>query len=127
MISLLLALINIGSTEAFNAIVSLSVASILASYIVPIVLLLRKRYLNEPIRWGPWRLGAFGAPANIVGLVYAIVAFFFSFWPSTVQVDKTNMNWACLVWGAAMLLCVFFYAFHACKVYHGPVREISPF
>lgn len=125
LISLLLALINIGSSTAFNAIVSLSVASVLASYVVPIALILRRRLLNEPIRYGPWKMGRWGAPANVVGLVYAIVAFFFSFWPGTVKVTAVDMNWACLVWGFAMLFCAFWYLVRARKYYHGPIRDID--
>ncbi len=41
--------------------------------------------------------------ANVVGLIYAIIGFFFSFWPGSVAVGAESMNWACLVWGA--LLC----------------------
>ena len=124
-ISLLLALINIGSTTAFNAIVSLSVASVLASYMMPITLLIRRRILNEPIRFGPWKLGRFGIVANIVGLVYAIIAFFFSFWPPKKEVKAENMNWACLVWGFAMLFCTFWYLVRARNYYHGPVNELG--
>ena len=124
-ISLLLALINIGSSAAFSAIVSLSVASVLASYIIPIGAILRLRLLNEPIRLGPWSLGRWGMIANIVGLLYAIFAFFFSFWPQEKNVDAQSMNWACLVWGFAMLFCGFWYVVHARHFYHGPIREIE--
>ncbi|KAI4124139.1 MAG: hypothetical protein LQ338_004960 [Usnochroma carphineum] len=124
-ISLLLALINIESTTAFNAIISLSVASVLASYVIPISLMLRKRFLKEPIRFGPWRLGRWGALANVVGLVYAIIGFFFSFWPGESKVTAKSMNWACLVWGFAMLFCSFWYLIRARKYYHGPVNEIE--
>lgn len=125
LISLLLALINIGSSSAFNAIVSLSVASVLASYMMPISLILRKRIVGEPIRLGPWKLGRLGMFANIVGLVYAIIGFFFSFWPGAVNVTAESMNWACLVWGAAVLFCSFWYWFRARHHYHGPIRDID--
>ncbi|KAL6714501.1 hypothetical protein ACLMJK_007926 [Lecanora helva] len=122
--SLLLALINIASTTAFNAIISLSVASVLASYMVPIACILRRRIAREYIRFGPWQLGRFGILANIVGLVYAAIAFFFSFWPPTRKVDAKSMNWACLVWGSAMLFCSFWYLLRARKCYRGPIREL---
>ena len=92
---------------------------------IPIALILRRRVLKEPIRHGPWRLGRWGALANIIGLVYAIFAFFFSFWPQTKEVDAESMNWACLVWGSAMLLCGVWYAVRARRYYHGPVREVE--
>ncbi|KAL8730058.1 MAG: hypothetical protein Q9181_004789 [Wetmoreana brouardii] len=124
-ISFLLALINIGSTTAFNAIVSLSVASVLASYMVPICLILRKRLLKEPIRFGPWCLGRWGLLANVIGLVYAVIGFLFSFWPGDAKVTAENMNWACLVWGTAMLFCSLWYLVRARRYYHGPIREIA--
>ena len=124
-ISLLLALINIGSSTAFSAIISLSVMSVLASYMLPIILILRRRYVKEPIRYGPWKLGRWGALANVVGLVYACIAFFFSFWPQIAKVDAVSMNWACLVWGFAMLFCAFWYIVRARHYYHGPIREVN--
>lgn len=45
--SLLLALINIGSTAAFNAIMSVNVAAFFVSYIIPISLLLHKRLRKD--------------------------------------------------------------------------------
>ncbi|KAL8662431.1 MAG: hypothetical protein Q9202_004752 [Teloschistes flavicans] len=124
-ISLLLALINIGSSTAFNAIISLSVASVLASYMIPITLMLRKRFLKEPTRFGPWRMGRWGALANIVGLVYAIIGFFFSFWPGDSKVTPVSMNWACLVFGFAVLFSSFWYLIRARQYYHGPINELE--
>ena len=70
-------------------------------------------------------MGRFGVVANVIGLLYAIAAFFFSFWPPTKEVDAKNMNWACLVWGFAMLFCTFWYLVRARGYYHGPVREFD--
>lgn len=125
LISLLLALINIGSSAAFNAILSLSVASVLASYVMPISLMLRERTLKEPMRLGPWRLGGLGMITNVAGLSYAIIGFFFSFWPGSVAVSAESMSWACLVWGAAMLFRSSWYLLRARHYYHGPIREIE--
>ncbi|RAL63870.1 hypothetical protein DID88_003513 [Monilinia fructigena] len=61
-ISLLLALINIGSTAAFNSIVSVNVAAFFTSYMIPIVLILKKRLRKDPLKdkihWGPWKNGS---------------------------------------------------------------------
>jgi len=90
-----------------------------------ISLILRKRILKEHIRFGPWGLGGLGMIANVVGLIYAIIGFFFSFWPGSVAVGAESMNWACLVWGAAMLFCSLWYLLRARHYYHGPIREID--
>lgn len=89
------------------------------------MLLLRKRLLKESIRYGPWSLGRLGAFANVVGLLYAIIGFFFSFWPGSAKVTAESMNWACLVWGAAMLLCLFWYFVRAHKYYNGPKQDLD--
>lgn len=50
----LLSLINIGSSTAFNAIISLSTVSLYISYLIPISCLVLKRFSGEKIAWGPW-------------------------------------------------------------------------
>lgn len=127
MITILLALINIGSTQAFNAMVSLSVAGFLGSYILPVVLLLWKR-LRTPaheMQYGPWKLGKFGVIINIAALIWTIIALFFSFWPGTINPTLQNMNWSCLLYGAVNIFGVFFYIVHGRFQYKGPVIETS--
>jgi amino acid transporter len=80
-ISLLLALINIGSTAAFNGIMSVNVAAFFSSYMIAITLLLHKRLRNDPekdtLRWGPWHMGpVFGPFVNVVGLAYTTTTMF---------------------------------------------------
>lgn len=124
-ITLLLALINIGSTEAFNALISLVVAGFLGSYIPPIALLLWKRLRGDHINYGPWKLGVFGVPANIFALIWTIIAMFFSFWPGAVNPTPQTMNWACLLYGATMIFSIGFYVLHGRHVYKGPIIETS--
>lgn len=58
-----------------------------------------------------------------MGLMYAAVAFFVSFWPEMVNVTAVDMNWACLVWGSDMLLCILLHLVRAQHYYEGPIRE----
>lgn len=124
-ITLLLALINIGSTAAFNAVASLLVAGFLASYMIPIGLLLWKRVRGDKIRYGPWKLGKFGILANGFSLVWCVIAMFFSFWPTAVPVTAKTMNWSCLLYGATMIFSVLFYIFYGRYRYSGPIVETS--
>lgn len=109
LLSLLIALINIGSSTALNAILSLVVSGFLGSYILPIGLILYHR-LNKShsqnLRFGPWRLGRWGAPINAIALGWTILAMFFSFWPTAVPVKPDTMNWSCLLYGATTLFGV---------------------
>ena len=48
----LIGLINIGSTVAFNAIVSLTEAGLFISYLIPIILIMIKKIKGEHIKFG---------------------------------------------------------------------------
>lgn len=127
-ISLLLALINIGSTAAFNAIMSVNVASFFSSYMIPISLLLHKRLRNHPVkddlRWGPWRMGSiFGPLINVVALSYTTIVLFFSFFPQTGSVTPVTMNWSCLIFGTSIVFSVGFYANWGKYCYKWPIVD----
>ncbi|KAH7094640.1 amino acid/polyamine transporter I, partial [Paraphoma chrysanthemicola] len=123
-ISCLLSLINIGSATVFNAIVSLTVAGFFGSYLTPFTLLLytRVRYPGRLVP-GPWTLGKWGPWVNGVAVVWGIVVFFFSFWPSQIPVTAMNMNWSCVLWGAVVVFAIVFWFVHGKSVYNGPVIE----
>lgn len=125
-ITIFLALINIGSTQAFNAVVSLVVAGFLGSYVVPISLLLYTRIRNpSSLKWGPWALGRWGVACNFSALVWTLIVFFFSFWSTLVPVDKTSMNYSSLLWGGTTVFGVVFYIVYGKRTWVGPVIETS--
>ena len=124
-ISYILALINIGSSIALNAIVSLVVAGLYTSYVVPITLILIKRVRGDPVRWGPWNMGRWGILVNIISIIYIILAVFFSFFPPTAVVTPATMNWSILVYGVVVLFSVGFWFGHGHKVYKGPIMEVT--
>ena len=126
-ISMLLALINIGSTAAFNAFVSLVVAAPYAIFLISASVMLHKR-LTTPaseLEWGPFRLGQFGVPVTIASIVYTVIGLLFSFFPASASVTPLTMNWAILLFGAAMIVSLVFWAVHGRHVYRGPVLEVS--
>ncbi|MCJ1462540.1 hypothetical protein MMC07_001142 [Pseudocyphellaria aurata] len=125
-VNLMLALINIGSSTAFNAFTSLVVASFHSSFLVSASVLLHKR-LTTPaaaMRWGPFRLGRLGIPINALAIAYGLVAVFFSFWPPSAVVTAVTMNWSIAVYGGVLLFSIFFWFLHGRKVYTGPVIEV---
>lgn len=125
-VNLLLALINIGSSTAFDTFTSLVVASFHSSFLVSASVLLLKG-LTTPaahMRWGPFRLGRLGLPVNVLAIAYGLVAVFFSFWPPSATVTPVTMNWSIVVYGGVLLFSVFFWFLHGRKVYTGPVIEI---
>jgi len=103
----LLLLINIGSTVAFNAIVSVTTAGLFTSYAIPIALILRKRMIGEYVRMGPWRMNAtVGLIVNAFAVAFLLISLFFSFWPPAMPVGLITMNWSCAVFGGVMALGV---------------------
>lgn len=125
-ITMLLGLINIASTAAFNAVASLVVAGFLGSYLLPILLLLHNR-IRTPSRmtYGPFKLGWLGIPCNIFSLVWILVVMVFSFFPAVTPITLETMNWSCVLWAGTMILGIAFYFLHQRQRYRGPVVETN--
>lgn len=119
----LICLINIGSTVAFNAIVSITIAGLFISYMLPIILMIMKRLRHEPVRMGPWTLGRAGLPINIIAVCFLMISVFFSFWPPATPVKPETMNWSCAVFGGVVLIGLVWYGVHGRKAYNGPIIE----
>lgn len=118
----LLALINIRSNVAFNAIISLNLVSLMLSYSTSIGCVLHRRIRHpELLPRARWSLGRWGIPINIGGLAYSNFAFFWCFWPNSTPVFLNNFNWAVVMFGAVSILSVVFYFVKGRKVYKGPV------
>ncbi|KAL4882841.1 amino acid transporter [Aspergillus karnatakaensis] len=99
-----LGLINIASTTAFNAIVSLSVVSLYTSYLIPILFHLIRRASGPPITYGPFRLGKYGIILNIIAAAYSTLIIVFLFFPPYMPVTSENMNYASVVFGAVLVV-----------------------
>lgn len=91
---MLLSLINIGSAVAYNAVISLAALGIMFSYIIPILFLLLKKLNGAHIEYGPFRLGRWGIPVNVVALAFVIFAVIWTPWPSILPVTGVTMNYA---------------------------------
>ncbi|KAH6619943.1 putative GABA permease [Boeremia exigua] len=121
----LLALINIGSTTAFEAIVSLQVVSLMFTYAVSLSCILHRRLTApETLPSARWSLGRWGVGVNVVGLGYVCFACFWAFWPTYARVDAENFNWAVVLFGAVFVGCLVMYAVQGRRVYVGPVKEV---
>lgn len=108
---------------AFNAIVSLTIAGLFLSYLFPILLMIRKRVTGEHVRMGPWSLGKFGLPINIIASIFLIISTVFSFFPPAVPVTLVTMNWSCVVFGGVVIIGLIYYVLIGQNVYHGPIIE----
>lgn len=150
-IACLLSLIIIGSSIAFNQVISLTIDGLYGSYFMCCSLLLYRRLtgailplnteipssvaaINTPspdpsaptnLVWGPFHLpGLFGIIVNGFACIYMLVIIFFSFWPPMTPTTAKNMNYTVLVTGAVAGFSVTYYLLWARKIYSGPVIEI---
>ncbi|KAK2737235.1 hypothetical protein FQN57_000402 [Myotisia sp. PD_48] len=123
--TLLLSLINIGSTAAFNAIASVTVGSLMASYIIAIGAFITRRLRAEPLPARRFSLGGLGLALNIFSVIYLSFAVIFTFFPSTKDVTLESMNWSSLVLGAVVIFAIGQYIIHGKKIYAGPVATVQ--
>jgi hypothetical protein len=134
LISVALALINIGSEQALESILSFTVSSWEAAAAIPLSLLLWNRMTGRirpygldhgnavvgddtPLTWGPWAVPEpYGTVINAVGLCWIIITFFFSFWPSDVAPTPASMNYSVLMTGFWFVFGVGYYSIIGRKV-----------
>ncbi|KAJ5674493.1 Amino acid/polyamine transporter I [Penicillium maclennaniae] len=115
--------INVGSSAAFNAIVSLTTAGLFLSYEIAIVLIVIKKIKRDPIPYGPWTLGPFGLVVNIASICFLTITVFFSFFPTELPVVPSNMNWSIVVFSGEFIIGLIWYGVYGRRVYHGPINE----
>jgi choline transport protein len=124
-IAVLIGIINIGSTAAFNSIVSLLVAAEFTAYLISIGCILLKRLRKEALPPSRWNMGRWAIPVNIFAICYILFVFIMSFFPTSRQgLTAVSMNWASLVYAAVVGLAIILYVIHGRHVYRGPVVHV---
>ncbi|KAK5651159.1 hypothetical protein OQA88_13206 [Cercophora sp. LCS_1] len=123
--AVLLSLINIGSTVAFNILTSLGVGALLSSYVISISCIALKRIRNEPLLPRSFNLGRAGLPINVFSVLFLLLTFIMTFFPPVPNPTLEMMNWNILVYGTVVVFSVVYYIFRARFRYVGPV-EITP-
>lgn len=116
-----LCLINLGSTLAFNIIVSLSLLALLSTYMISIGCVLLKRIKREPLPPARWSLGRFGIVINAFAFCYSAFMIVFSCFPVSFPATTSNANWAPVVWGGVIIISLILYVTHGRKYYTPPV------
>ncbi|OJJ49549.1 hypothetical protein ASPZODRAFT_149073 [Penicilliopsis zonata CBS 506.65] len=119
LVQMLLGLINLGSTSAFTAFVSVGVIALALAYAIPIFLsLLHGRREVSLARWncGP----VWGPIVNIVALVWIAFELVLFSMPTALPVTEVSMNYAAVVLVGFMAIGAIWYAIHARKSYKGP-------
>lgn len=120
-----LCLINLGSTFAFNIIVSLLLLALLSTYMISIGCVLLKRIQYKELPKARWSLGKFGLAINAFAFIYSWFVIIFSCFPVSVPVNTSNANWAPAVWVGVILISGIVYIFHGRRHYKPPVEFVE--
>ena len=124
-ITCVVSLINIGSTVALNAIISLGVVALLTSYHITIACLIWRRLTGEPLPSRRWSLGRYGLAINVASLFFLTPILFFTFWPPVTPVEPESMNWAVVMYGGVIIWSLVYYWVWAKHSYVGPVMIVK--
>lgn len=123
-IAMLLGLVNIGSSTAFNAMTTLALIGHYASYLLPITLLVVRRFGQKHIPFGPFKLGRFGLPINLFSIFYSVLLIVFMVFPPYQPVTVENMNYSSVIFGAVLLLSLILWFMYGQAKYRGPVQDV---
>ena len=120
-----LCLIQLGSTLAFNIVVSLNLLGLLSTYMISIGCVLLRRIKGEELPPARWSLGKWGLPINAFALLYATFALVFGCFPISVPVTLETANWAPLVWAGIIAVSYLVYQLHGKQHYTPPVDFVE--
>ncbi|EMF13409.1 amino acid transporter [Sphaerulina musiva SO2202] len=123
-ISCLLSLINVGSTVAFNSLVSLTNGVLMVSYSICIGCFVWRRISNKPLLPSRFNLGKWGLPINLFSLAFLAVVFVMAFFPPAPFPSLQTMNWSSLVFTTVAIWGIVFYFVWARFRYVGPVEYV---
>ena len=118
-------LINLGSTTAFNIVVSLTLLALLSTYMISIGCVLLKRIRKQELPPARWSLGKWGLPINAFAFAYSGFVIIFSCFPNAVPVTTSTANWAPLVWVGVIGVAAVVYLVHGKKLYTPPVAFVE--
>jgi amino acid transporter len=88
------------SSGTYAVVTSLSVIGLYVSYIIPVYLAWRTRGSAMELVRGPWHLGRFGSPINIIAMVWVLFITMILALPDDVRAGKTiaGLTLALVVW-----------------------------
>jgi choline transport protein len=102
------------------------VAALISSYIISISCITIKKLRGEPLPPSKWSMGRYGIVVNIISVFYLILIFIMSFFPLATPVDPETMNWSSLIYGAVVIIALFYYFVWGKDYYKGPVVHVKP-
>jgi len=117
-------LINIASTAAFYAITGLATVALYTTYLIPLVLLVMRRFSKQEIPFGPWHLGSWGLAINMFSIIYSAFVSIWMFFPASIPVTALNMNYTSVVYGGTFIFSAVAWFSYGKLTYNGPIKEV---
>ncbi|KAJ6780810.1 hypothetical protein PWT90_04576 [Aphanocladium album] len=121
-IEMLLGLINLGSTSAFTAFVSVGVIGLAVGYLVPIAISLAMK--RKEVAMARWRLRpAVGVAVNVVALGWILFELVLFSMPQALPVTPASMNYASVVFVGFAVVSAIWYCISGRHDFKGPPEE----
>lgn len=131
-LQMLLGFVYLGSTTAFNAVLSMAILGMYASYFSPIIFMFiygRKPSISiiRGLGSGMFSLGPrWGPVINAVAMAWLVLAMVFSTFPTFEPVVPNNMNYCVVVTMGWMVIGgVYYFVFGGKRRFAGPVVELA--
>jgi choline transport protein len=126
-VEMFLGLIYLGNTTAFNAVLSMAILGMYASYLLPIVyMMVYGRRSLPPGRYGHFQMGkTLGPIVNAISICWLVLAIVFSTFPGLMPVAPQNMNYAVVVMAGWLTFGGLVFAFYGRHTYVGPITAID--
>ena len=121
----LISLIDLGSYVAFNAIISLQLISLFATYDVAIGTLIYRRLRGPPLPKRRWSLGRFGLAVNIFAFFYGLFALAFIVLPGGPAFSTSTFNWGPVMFVGVMAIALAYFFAGGRKTFSGPVMLVK--
>uniref|UniRef100_A0A0B7JMQ3 Amino acid permease/ SLC12A domain-containing protein n=1 Tax=Bionectria ochroleuca TaxID=29856 RepID=A0A0B7JMQ3_BIOOC len=119
LVQMLLGLINLGSSSAFVAFVSVGVIALAASYAIPIIISLLSG--REQVNKAAWKMPSnVGWVVNVIAVLWILFEIILFCFPTTLPVTAVSMSYASVVFIGLWGLSAVWYGVHARKVFKGP-------
>ncbi|RUS18509.1 amino acid permease-domain-containing protein [Endogone sp. FLAS-F59071] len=118
---MILGLPYLGSSIAFNAILSVSTIGLYISYALPI--LCRLIWSLHTMEKGPFDLGRWSIPLNIIAVLWVAFITVLFILPTILPVNALDMNYAIVAIGAVFFGAVGSWIFSARSWFKGPTRN----
>lgn len=116
--------INIGSSIAFNIIMSIGTVAMVTSYLTSIGCVTWRRLRGLPLLESKFSMGKAGVVVNLLSLAFLVLIFVFAFFPPVPNPPAATMNWAIVVYVGVLGIAAVYYLVRARHHYDGPVAYV---